>query len=207
MKKVMKNLSFLLTIAIICVSCGNPKQVKTIENLKSAIKSETNANAKYKEYSKKATEEGYPNISKMFAAASAAEAVHVNNHKIALKKLGLNYDATPESSKLDSTIINIQSGINGETYEVTTTYPEFIKIAQLEKNKGAVKSFTWARDAETKHAKVYSEALDILKSTGSDAKVSATWYICPKCGDIYNSIDGVGNCELCGTTSKIFKKI
>lgn len=207
MKKVMKSLSFLVAIAFIGISCSNPKPVKSIENLKSAIKGETNANAKYAAFSKKAAEQGYPHISKMFAATSAAEAVHIKNHKAVLTKLGESYEATPDSAKIDSTVINLQTGIDGETYEVTTMYPGFIKIAQLENSKDAVTSFTWAIDAERKHARVYSDALKILKATGSDATVSATWYVCPKCGNVYSSIDGIENCELCGTAGKVFQKI
>jgi len=207
MKKVMKSLSFLVAIAYIGISCSNPKPVKTIENLKSAIKGETSANAKYAAFSKKAAGQGYPNISKMFAATSAAEAVHIKNHKAVLTKLGESYESTPDSAKIDSTVINLQTGIDGETYEVTTMYPGFIKIAQLENSKDAITSFTWAIDAERKHARVYSDALKVLKSTGSDATVSATWYVCPKCGNVYSSIDGVESCELCGTASKAFQKM
>lgn len=207
MKEVMKNLAFIVSIVIIGFSCSSPKPVKTIENLKSAIQGETNANAKYSEFSKKATKEGYLNISKMFAATSAAEAVHIKNHKAVLTKLGEIFDTTPESTKIDTTAANIQSGIDGETYEVTTMYPGFITIAETEKSADAVKSFTWAMDAEKKHAQVYTEALNILKTTGSDTTVSTTWYVCPKCGNVYQSIDGVQSCELCGTASSTFQKI
>ena len=38
-------------------------------------------------------------------------------------------------------------------------YPEFLKIAEEEGNKAAVKSITFAMKAEQVHAKLYKEAL------------------------------------------------
>ncbi|KUK00360.1 MAG: Rubrerythrin, partial [Methanobacteriaceae archaeon 41_258] len=54
--------------------------MSTLENLKEAFAGESQANRKYLAFSKKADEEGYPQIAKLFRAAAAAEAVHARNH-------------------------------------------------------------------------------------------------------------------------------
>ena len=56
-------------------------------------------------------------------------------------------------------------------------YPEFIKEAEKEGAKAAVKSFTYAVKAEAEHAKLYGEALKNL-GKGLDTGYS----VCPRCG-------------------------
>ncbi len=207
MKNVIKKMALCVSIVALLASCNSPKPVKTIENLKAGITGETGANAKYLAFAQKATDEGYPNISTMFKAAAAAEAIHIKNHNAVLTKIGeKEFVATPDAIQPDSTMSNLQSAIDGETYEFTTMYPEFLKVANEEKSKDAITSFTWAQDAEKKHAQMYAYALNILKTTSNDSTVSGTWYVCPKCGNLYNSIDGVENCELCATKSGMFVK-
>jgi rubrerythrin len=50
--------------------------IKSKENLKAAFTGESQANRKYLAFAKKADEEGYPQIAKLFRAAAAAETVH-----------------------------------------------------------------------------------------------------------------------------------
>ena len=205
----MKRISYFIAslVAVVTVSCSGGKPVKTIENLKAAITGESNASATYQAFSAKAAQEGYANIAKMFAAASAAETIHVRNHNAVLAKLG-EEDFTPAigTPKVAGTAENLQAAIEGETYEYTVMYPGFIATAKAEKCDEAIPSFSWANDAEAVHAKLYTQALDILKTTGSDDTVAQLWYTCPKCGNLFNTIEGLDNCPLCGVRSASFLK-
>ncbi len=49
---------------------------KTLENLQTAFNGESNANAKYLEFAKKADEEGYTKVASLFRAAARAEEIH-----------------------------------------------------------------------------------------------------------------------------------
>ncbi len=49
-----------------------------MENLAAAFAGESQANRKYLAFAKKAEEEGYPQIAKLFKAAAAAETVHAS---------------------------------------------------------------------------------------------------------------------------------
>jgi len=204
--KIQKIVFVLLTVAL-CVSCAPPKPVKSIENLKKAITGETGANAKYTLFSKIAQNEGYPNISKMFAAAAAAEAVHIKNHNAALVKLGepVFTPAAPAVTP-DSTAANLKAAIEGETYEYTTMYMEFAETAKAEKCASAVTTFTWADDAEKKHAQLYAAVLNSLIANGNDSAVATAWYVCPKCGNLFDNITNVQSCEFCGASSSSFAK-
>src|SRR5512142_191507 len=105
--------------------------VKTDENLKAAFAGESQANRRYLAFAKKAEEEGLPQVAKLFRAAAEAETVHALNHLRIAGKVGM-------------TVANLDEAINGETYEFRQMYPEFIQVAQREKQKQAEWSFTIA---------------------------------------------------------------
>ena len=200
MKKI--NYFAALLIAVAVVSCSGSKPVKTIENLKAAITGESNASATYQAFSAQAAQEGFPNIAKMFAAASTAEAIHVKNHNAVLLKLGEEaFTPVIGTPKVSGTAENIQAAVEGETYEFTV-----ITAAKAEKCDEAIPSFTWASDAEAVHAKPYSQALNILKTTGSDQTVAQVWFTCPKCGNLFNTIEGISGCPFCGVKPASFLK-
>lgn len=217
MKKSIILLGMAFVLAILFTSCGGVKPEKTIQNLKDAITGETAASAKYAAFSKKAQEEGLTNIAKLFAATSKAEEIHINNHKKVLEKLGVT-DFVPEMAEpiVGTTAENLQAGIDGETYEVTTMYPGFIETANVETVNDAATSFGWAMEAEKKHAKLYADALIALQAAASvvteegqtpvaaDSTVSAKWLVCPKCGDAYSGDSGVAACNICGTAIENF---
>ena len=207
MKKIFKLTILFVVVAIIAVSKTIAQNEQTIENLNTAITGETNASANYKAFSTKATEDGYSNIAKMFAAASAAEAIHVKNHNVVLTDMGKDaFNPVAEETTIKATADNIQAAIEGETYEFTVMYPGFITTATKEECSNALRSFRWASDAEAVHAKLYSKTLNILKTTGSDTTVASLWYTCPRCGNLFDTIEGVNRCPLCGAEPSAFLK-
>jgi len=217
MKKIILGILILASVGLIAailiaadlISISNLKSAptQTIENLKAAIEGESNASAMYKAFSAKAAEEGFSNIAKMFEAAAEAEAVHVKNHNAVLVKLGEpEYKPEIKTPEVGDTQANLKTAIEGETYEYTKMYPGFIVKAKAEKSSDALKSFTWARDAEFTHAQLYSKALKILSETGSDETVSSAWFICLKCGDLFDSVEDLKACPLCGTNPTLFLK-
>lgn len=220
MKRSIITLCVAFIATIFLASCGGAKPEKTIQNLKDAINGESAASAKYAAFSKKAQEEGLANIAKLFAATSKAEEIHINNHKKALEKLGVtDFVAEVAEPIVGTTAENLQAGIDGEAYEVTTMYPGFIETANLETVTDAATSFSWAMEAEKKHAKLYADALTMLNESATpkegeevvtdvvvvaDANVPAKWLVCPKCGDTYSAESGVTACNVCGTAVENF---
>ena len=202
MKKTIQLTALFVAVAAIAVSCSSKK---TVENLKAAINGETNASATYQAFSVKAAADGYPNIAKMFAAASTAEAIHVKNHNAVLVEMGEKaFNPTAGTPNVSDMAANIQAAIDGETYEYTVMYPGFIEVAIAEENFEALNSFSMASDAEATHAMLYTKALNILKATGSDEEVASVWYVCPKCGDLFDDIEGLTGCPICGVRPSSF---
>lgn len=194
----MKRILSVLAVAVAAISmvACSPSYEKTIANLKASIDGESTAAAKYEAFAQKAIEEGDSSVAALFRAASKAEAIHVANHQAVLNKLGVtDYVATVAEFAVDSTSANIQTAINGETYETATMYPEFITAAQAEKCEDAILSFTQAKDAEATHAALY-----IAAASGQPFNVL---YICPVCGDVYAN-QTVEACAICGASSDTF---
>lgn len=193
-----------IAAAALMVSCA-AKPEKTIENLKAAANGESSASDHYAKFSEKAKEEGHMLIANMFAATSHAESLHAKKHIEELAKLGVK-DYTPEIAPVEvkTTAENLTEANNGEVYEFTTMYPGFMEVAVAEKAQGAHIAFDWANRAEIKHSRFYTQALEILNTTGSDSTMNAVWVVCPKCGDTYMQSEMGAACELCATPGEQF---
>jgi len=202
MKSIIKT-GILLLFSLLIAGCGQ-KPVKTIENLKYAFNGESTASAKYAAFAEKAKSEGFDTIAIMFMATSKAEAVHAENHKKVLEKLGVKIEG-PEIGKFEAltTNENIADAHKGETGEIESMYPGFIETANMEKVKDAVKSFTWAIDTEKKHQAFYQKALDALNS-GGEKSLSVNWFVCPVCGNTFEGGNVSDACDFCLTPKDKF---
>jgi rubrerythrin len=161
---------------------------QTEKNLQEAFAGESQANRKYLAFAKKAEEEGYKQVAKLFRAAAEAETVHAHAH---LRVLG----------GVKSTKENIQAAINGETHEFKSMYPDMIEKAKADGIKPAEISFDYANQVEKIHASLYTKALaDLGKNTAVD------YYVCPLCG---NTVEGAApdKCPICGMAGSKFTKI
>lgn len=176
---------------------------KTIENLKAAITGESTASATYAAYAAKAAQEGLPLIQKLFEAASKAESIHAANHNKVLEKLGAAMDPIDIQIHVGTTAENLKAAIAGETYEFESMYPAFIAVAEEEGQKAAVRSFTWATEAEKEHADFYTAALQALES-GDTGALPKQYWVCPVCGDTFKSLESVNACPLCGARAEQF---
>ena len=201
-----KTLSIIITI-LFCsgfISFAGTND-KTIENLKAAFKGETTASAKYAAFAEKAKTEGFLQISVMFQATSKAEAIHAENHKKVLEKLGQKTDVIKPEFTVKTTKENLEDAIKGETYEAATMYPGFITTAKSEDVKDAAKSFRWAMETEKRHQVFYQNALSALNAKQTTTLPGVYW-VCPKCGNTYNVAKPEPECGLCGTKSDKFIK-
>ncbi len=202
MKTSVKLVLIMLGLGLMC-SCAQ-KPAKTIENLKAAYNGESTASAKYAAFSEKAKAEGFDTVAVMFMATSKSEAIHANNHKKVLEKLGEKIEG-PQIGKFEvlSTAENLTDAIKGETYEIDTMYPGFNSIAKEEKCSDAVKSITWALDTEKKHQAFYKTALAALEA-GGEKTLPVQWFVCPVCGNTYDVSTVVSACDFCMTPKAKF---
>ena len=162
----------------------------TKDNLKEAFAGESQANQKYRAFAKKAEQEGFPNIARLFRTTAEAERIHAEGHLAALDGIG-------------STADNLAAAIGGETYEYTEMYPPMLKGAEDEQHR-AKRMFGYAIKAEEVHATLYKLALDAARQ-GKDLTES-NFYLCPVCGHIEFGTPPA-NCPICGLAGARYVQI
>ncbi len=162
----------------------------TEQNLNSAFAGESMAHLRYLIFADYAEQEGYPNVARLFRAIAYAEQVHAQNH---YRELG----------GIRSTKENLQTAIDGETFEVEEMYPAYNKVAELQGEQGAVRSTHYALEAEKVHAEMYQEAKQAVEG-GKDIQLGKV-YICSVCG---YTVEGEApeRCPVCGATREKFKE-
>lgn len=164
--------------------------MKTDDDLQAAFAGESQANRKYTAFSGKAEQEGFPQVAKLFKAVSEAETVHALNHLRTMKGV-------------KSTLDNLHTALDGEVYEHTKMYPEFIKDADSENRSDGKRTFNYANQVEKIHAELYQEAINAIKS-GKDIQ-SSEYYICQTCGYTAKG-EAPDICPVCGSMKQQFKK-
>lgn len=162
---------------------------KSMDDLKAAFAGESQANRKYTAFARKADQEGFTQVARLFRAAAHAETVHALNH---FNSLG----------EVKTTADNLEAAIAGEHYEVATMYPEFIQDAETEVNKSALRSFKYAFEAEKIHEQLYREALATLGKTTE----IFDYYVCPVCGYTVGKA-APEKCPICSTPGAKFEHI
>lgn len=195
-------------IGIICLSLavtafsGCKKKDATVENLKNAITGETTASKKYAAYAQKAKEEKFDKVARLFEAASKAEAAHAKKHTGVLEKMGAKMGAMDIKVTVKSTKENLDDALKGETHEIESMYPDYIKMAKEEGKDDAASTFEWAFQVEKMHQAFYKAAIDALAK--NDLKnLPDTYAVCPICG---NTVAGKAPnlCPICGAAQADF---
>ena len=162
---------------------------ETMDNLMAAFAGESQANRKYLAFAKKAEQDGFLQVAKLFRAVAQAETVHALNHWRA-------------SGNVKSTAENLQAAIAGEHYEVNEMYPTFLATAQAEEEKKAANSFHLALEVEKEHEVLYQKALECLEAP----QESFDYYVCPVCGSTHEGRPPE-RCPVCGTPGERFERI
>ena len=163
----------------------------TMENLQNAFAGESQANRKYLAFAKKADEDGFPQVAKLFRAAAEAETVHAHAH---LRVMG----------GIKTTAKNLEEAIAGEGHEFKEMYPAFLAEAQAEGNKPAEFSIKNALAVEEIHHSLYTKALEAVQGSKDLPRVSI--YVCSVCGNtVENEVPDT--CPVCNVPGKKFIEV
>lgn len=161
----------------------------TEENLKNALAGESQAHLRYALFSEIAVKENFPNIGRLFAAASFSEQVHAHNH---LRTLG----------GMKKTVENLEAAINGEGFEIEEMYPAYHAVATLEGEQVAATTFHAALEAEKVHHSLYKRAIDAAQK-GKDLEAFPL-QVCEMCGYTVEG-EAPDKCPVCGAPKEKFK--
>jgi rubrerythrin len=163
------------------------KGTKTLSNLKAGFVAESQAHLRNLAFAMKAEQEGYSQVAVLFRAIAEAEAVHAFNHIRLLRAVSGTQD-------------NLESAFERENL-AASTYPQFVREANEEGNTGVAKTFSYSRDVEKGHARLYKKALAHMMA-GEETE----YYVCQVCGHVS---DGVlpDVCPICGAPKEKFRQV
>jgi rubrerythrin len=158
---------------------------KTEDALYQAYTGEAKASLRLREFARKAEDEGYMQMARLFRVIAFSEEIHGAR---ALRVLG----------RVKSTEENLASSFESETKVAEVAYEQFIRDAEGEGNSAAALHFSQSRDVEEIHAKLYKEAMGHFME-----ERHTTYYVCELCGYISD-----GNlpeeCPVCGALKEQF---
>lgn len=163
---------------------------ETDEKINAAFTGESKAGTKYRIFAERAMAEEKENVARLFMAISEAERIHSRNH--------MDSDA-----RIGDTVENLQEAIEGENYEHTEMYPEFMQVAKKEDRHKTLTSFRWAKEVEEKHEELYKEALKRVKA-GKDLEQFKI-YVCDRCGYTVKKA-APEKCPVCSADNSLFKE-
>ena len=180
------------------------KNAMTADFLRSAYGGESMAHMRYLTWSEVAKKEGLPNIARLFNAIAYAEWVHANNHFTVLDgDIGDHPVTAGGVFGLKKTADNLSGAIMGEVFEAEQMYPVYLETAKFQGEKEAVRSFTFALEAEKLHAELYRKAQEAAKA-GKDLEVGKV-YICSVCGHTITEA-APDKCPVCGAAKSAYKE-
>jgi rubrerythrin len=162
----------------------------TEKALSEAFAGESMAHMKYLIFAEVAEREGFPNIARLFKATAYAEQAHASHHA---RLLGL----------IKQTSENLETGIQGETYEVDEMYPVFLSTAVMQQEKNAEQAINYALAAEKIHIGFYKQAKENVNN-GKDIAIDDI-YICPVCGFTHIGAPPE-KCPVCNALKNKFRK-
>jgi rubrerythrin len=163
---------------------------KTRNNVYTAFVGEAKAYHRLLAFARKADEEGYDQIAKLFRAVAAAEGVHVERH---LRLMG--------EAMVRGTEENLQFSFESESTVNQVYYPQFIREAEEEGETAAALTFSQARDVEEGHAALYKRALNALLRDETHH-----YHVCQVCGYIAER-EAPDQCPICNAKRDRFRLV
>lgn len=199
----MKRFATLLVIAAgLAAGALAQAPAQTVKNLQSAHQGEAEATIFYRQCAKKAGEEGYPDMAKLFRAAAASEEIHRDNHLRALRQIGAPVPPPQPSTEIPkSTRENLAASAADEREECRVMYPDYYRTARRENVPAAMQTFRYAREAERAHAQLFQRAYNRFGK-----KPATDHYVCKSCG--MTVADAVpAECPTCRGSGLNYKQI
>lgn len=184
---------------------------ETISVLQELYKAEIIASNTYSEFARKALEEGYYSVARLFSALSESESVHARNFKNILNDLGVETENFPEPDiKISNTKENLKFSLNVELSEIDTNYPKLIKRIKPEGNERALEDITYAWKAEMQHRdlikKMKSSLWLFFGKIIDKLKEAHEYHVCQRCGSTVFKLPEK-SCVICGSPVSMYKQI
>ncbi len=175
----------------------------TLSHLQSAFAGESQAHMRYLVYAEKAAKDEMPQIGRLFQAIAWAEQIHASSHFVVMRdQFGAAQTVASAGFGLGTTAENLAVAIEGEDFEVAEMYPVYKATAEFQEERGALRSFDWAWQAEQTHAALFREAKAAAEA-GGDIEIDQV-NVCSRCGHTLVG-DAPDRCPICNAKKEAYR--
>lgn len=173
------------------------KGTRTEHNLMAAFAGESQARSRYTLFAKKAREEGYEQIARIFKITAKQELTHAEQFFSLLEGGMVKIEAAYPAGVVADTMTNLRQAADGEREEWSTLYESFASTAQEEGFPQIAGIFKRIATVEKEHETRYLRLLERLTDDREfSSSVEIAWQ-CINCGYVYVSKTAPKVCPVC----------
>ena len=183
------------------------KGTKTEHNLLASFAGESQARSRYTLFAKKAREEGYEQIAKVFLLTAEQELSHAELFFSRLEGGTVEIKAGYPAGVVADTMTNLREAAAGEREEWSDLYSNFASTAEEEGFKDIAALFRMVAKVETQHEQRYLRLLERLTNGQefSSDNDEEEWQ-CIHCGYVHKGKSAPKRCPVCGKEQGYFER-
>ena len=183
------------------------KGTRTEQNLLAAFAGESQARSRYTLFAKKAKEEGYRQIAKIFKVTAKQD---MSNAQLFFSKReggAVTIQAGYPAGVVGDTITNLREAAAGEREEWSDLYANFSQTAMEEGFPDVAALFKMVAKVEIEHEKRYLRLLERLTEDQefSSENEEQEWQ-CMHCGYVHKGKNAPKKCPVCGKEQGYFER-
>jgi len=202
----MKNIRYIFLTLILIPALPGFSQNKTTTNLKDAYRFESNHAQIFTAYAGQADKEGLPKVATFFRAVAKTASVHADNFQKVISQAGITVTSSVPAVNLQTSQLNVEEALKDIRIQSGITYAAYLDQAKNDNETNATKALRWAKETEQKSLQDFIDVDDAIvrAKTGS---LPAFYWVCPKCGNLYNVAVPENECSFCYTEREKFVKV
>lgn len=181
------------------------KGSKTEKNLLASFAGESQARNRYTYFASIAKKEGFEQISAIFLETAENEKEHAKKFFSFLEGGELEITAAYPAGTIGTTAQNLKAAADGEHFEESTLYPQFMKVAEEEGYKEVALAYKFIIEAEKAHEKRYTKLWENVTGNKVFKKNGKVFWKCRNCGYIHEGAEAPEACPACAHPKAYFE--
>jgi len=173
------------------------RESQTAQNLQISFSAEAQARTRYNFFARRAEEDGYIQIARLFDETAAQEYEHGLRFFKFFNGGELETTWTFPTGVVEDTRANLMSAAELELYVHDTMYRQFAEIAREEGFKRAADTFDAIIVAEVHHEKLFRELAENIDTGRVFAREEERTWRCLGCGYLHQGKEAPDKCPAC----------
>ncbi len=182
------------------------KGTQTEHNLLASFAGESQARSRYTLFAKKAREEGYEQIARIFLITAEQELSHAELFFSRLEGGVVNINAGYPAGVVGDTMTNLREAAAGEREEWSDLYASFATTAEEEGFKDIAALYRLVAKVEIEHEQRYLRLLDRMTNDQEFSDEKEEEWQCMHCGYVHKGKNAPKRCPVCGKEQGYFER-